>query len=383
MIADGCQFLHNVLTPLEQQWYQEALTIASSCINANNIEQHDKLPSSLWQVLGSHKLLGFLVPTLYGGTAGGYVKQVLTMAALSRYSAAVGLSYAAHAHLCIRPIVAYGTDAQKQRYLPLLCSGAMVGSLAMTEPNAGSDITSLQLSATPTSDGFVLNGTKQWITNAPCADVMVVFARTGSGKKDITAFLTEPAWQGITVSEPIKKMGMRGSPTGTVTFKDCWISQDAILPYDGMGILMQGLDYERVVLAAGPMGILHACLADCCHYVGQRRQFGQAIGAFQLVQAKIAAMYSDLQAVTAHVCAMARHCDIQAPTRAAAAAVIDHASNVTMQHALEAIQCFGAQGYLADAPVNRYARDAKLYHIGAGTKEIRALLMARFLLPYV
>jgi len=349
---------------------------------AAEIDQNNSFPRALWPEMGMLGLHGITVEEDYGGLGLGYLEHVVAMEEVSRASASVGLSYGAHSNLCVNQIRRWGTDEQKRRYLPKLISGEHVGALAMSEAGAGSDVVSMKLKASRRGDRYVLNGTKFWITNAPHADVLVVYARTGEGARGITAFLVEKGMKGFSVSQKLDKMGMRGSDTGELVFDDCEVPEENVMgPLNGgVGVLMSGLDYERAVLAAGPLGIMQACLDVVLPYVRERRQFGQAIGSFQLIQAKVADMYVALNSARAYVYAVARACDAGKATRFDAAGAILLASENAVQTALEAIQALGGAGYTRDWPVERLLRDAKLYDIGAGTNEIRRYLIGRELI---
>jgi isovaleryl-CoA dehydrogenase len=344
----------------------------------------NKFPRHLWPEMGALGLHGITVEEEYGGLGLGYLEHVVAMEEVSRASAAVGLSYGAHSNLCINQIRRWGSGAQKRKYLPRLISGEHVGSLAMSEAGAGSDVVSMRLKAERKDGHYVLNGTKFWITNAPEADVLVVYAKTdmASGPKGITAFLVERGFKGFSVSQKLDKMGMRGSDTAELVFEDCAVPADNVMGAEGEGvkILMSGLDYERAVLAAGPLGIMQACLDVVLPYVRDRRQFGQAIGSFQLIQAKVADMYVALNSARAYVYAVARACDAGKATRSDAAGSIMLASENAVKTALEAIQALGGAGYTRDWPVERFLRDAKLYDIGAGTNEVRRFLIGRELI---
>ncbi len=345
-------------------------------IDASNI-----FPRELWPQMGELGLHGITVEEEFGGLGLGYLEHVVAMEEVSRASASIGLSYGAHSNLCVNQIRRWGTPEQKRRYLPPLISGEHVGALAMSEAEAGSDVVSMKLRADRKGDAYVLNGTKFWITNAPHADTLVVYAKTdpAAGSRGITAFLIEKDFPGFRVSRKLDKMGMRGSDTGELVFEDCEVPADNIMgPLNkGAGVLMSGLDYERAVLAAGPLGIMQACLDVVLPYVRERRQFGRAIGHFQLIQAKVADMYVALNSARAYVYAVARACDAGKATRFDAAGAILLASENAVKTSLEAIQALGGAGYLKDFPVERFARDAKLYDIGAGTNEIRRFLIGR------
>jgi isovaleryl-CoA dehydrogenase len=351
---------------------------------AAEYDTSNKFPRHLWPKMGALGLHGITVEEEYGGLGLGYLEHVVAMEEISRASAAVGLSYGAHSNLCINQIRRWGSGAQKQKYLPRLISGEHVGSLAMSEAGAGSDVVSMRLKAERKDGQYLLNGTKFWITNAPEADVLVVYAKTdmAAGPNGITAFLVERGFKGFSVSQKLDKMGMRGSDTAELVFEDCEVPADNVMGADGEGIkiLMSGLDYERAVLAAGPLGIMQACLDVVLPYVRDRRQFGQAIGSFQLIQAKVADMYVALNSARAYVYAVARACDAGKATRSDAAGSIMLASENAVRTALEAIQALGGAGYTRDWPVERFLRDAKLYDIGAGTNEIRRFLIGRELI---
>mgnify|MGYP003771787031 CR=1 FL=1 len=348
---------------------------------AHEIDQKDIFPRDLWVGLGNLGMHGITVSEEYGGVAMGYTAQAIALEEISRASASVGLSYGAHANLCVNQIYRWGTDAQKQRYLPKLVSGEHLGALAMSEPGAGSDVVSMKLRAEKKGDHFILNGTKLWITNGPSADVLVVYAKTdpNAGSRGITAFLIEKSFKGFSCAQKLDKLGMRGSETGELVFDNCEVPEENILGNlnQGVTVLMSGLDYERAVLAAGPIGIMQACLDLAADYVHQREQFGKAIGEFQLVQAKIADMYTRLSATRAYVYAVNQACDRGETTRKDAAAAILFAAENATQCALDAIQLLGGSGYINDNPCGRYLRDAKLYEIGAGTSEIRRMLIGR------
>ena len=348
---------------------------------AHEIDQKDVFPRDLWVGLGNLGMHGITVSEEYGGVAMGYTAQAIALEEISRASASVGLSYGAHANLCVNQIYRWGTDAQKQRYLPKLVSGEHLGALAMSEPGAGSDVVSMKLRAEKKGDHFILNGTKLWITNGPSADVLVVYAKTdpNAGSRGITAFLIEKSFKGFSCAQKLDKLGMRGSETGELVFDNCEVPEENILGNlnQGVTVLMSGLDYERAVLAAGPIGIMQACLDLAADYVHQREQFGKAIGEFQLVQAKIADMYTRLSATRAYVYAVNQACDRGETTRKDAAAAILFAAENATQCALDAIQLLGGSGYINDNPCGRYLRDAKLYEIGAGTSEIRRMLIGR------
>ncbi len=347
---------------------------------AAQIDQTNRFPIELWPKMGALGLHGITVEEEFGGLGLGYLEHVVAMEELSRASASVGLSYGAHSNLCVNQIRRWGTDEQKRRYLPRLISGEHVGSLAMSEAGAGSDVVSMKLRAQKRGDRYVLNGTKFWITNAPSADVLVVYAKTGESA--ISAFLIEKGMAGFSVSNKLDKMGMRGSDTAELVFQDVEVGEDQVMGGEGRGVnvLMSGLDFERAVLAAGPLGIMHACLDVVLPYVRERKQFGQAIGGFQLIQAKVADMYVALNSARAYVYAVARACDAGRATRFDAAGAILLASENAVRTSLEAIQALGGAGYTKEWPVERFLRDAKVYDIGAGTNEIRRYLIGRELI---
>ena len=350
---------------------------------AKQIDEDNAFPRQLWPQMGELGLHGITVEEAYGGLGLGYLEHVVAMEEVSRASASVGLSYGAHSNLCVNQIRRWGSEAQKQRYLPPLISGEHVGALAMSEAGSGSDVVSMRLTARKTGDRYVLNGTKFWITNAPHADTLVVYAKTAEpAGKAITAFIIEKGTKGFSVSQKLDKMGMRGSDTAELVFEDCEVPEEAVMGPEngGVGVLMSGLDYERAVLAAGPLGIMQACLDVVLPYVRERKQFGQAIGSFQLMQGKIADMYVALNSARAYVYAVARACDAGQTTRFDAAGAILMASENAVKVSLEAVQALGGAGYTKDYPVERLARDAKLYDIGAGTNEIRRFLIGRELI---
>jgi isovaleryl-CoA dehydrogenase len=348
---------------------------------ADDIDRTNEFPRALWPKLGAQGLLGVTVPERWGGSDLGYLAHSVIMEEISRASGAVGLSYGAHSNLCVNQICLNGTDDQKDRYLPKLVSGEHVGALAMSEPGAGSDVVSMQLRAERRTDGYVLTGRKMWITNGPDADVLVVYAKTEptAGSRGITAFIIERGFKGFSTAQKLDKLGMRGSSTCELVFEDCFVPAANILgkENDGVRVLMSGLDYERVVLAGGPLGLMSAALELVLPYVHERKQFDKPIGTFQLMQAKIADMYADLNASRAYVYAVARACDEKRVTRRDAAACILFAAGRATQVALEAIQALGGNGYINEFPAGRLLRDAKLYEIGAGTQEIRRILIGR------
>jgi len=348
---------------------------------AAEIDRSNDFPMPLWQKLGELGLLGITVEPELGGSGLGYLAHVVAMEEISRASASVGLSYGAHSNLCINQIRRWGTEAQKAKYLPALCSGETVGALAMSETGAGSDVVSMKLKADQRNDRYVLNGSKMWITNGPDAGTLVVYAKTEAtlGSKGITAFIIERGMPGFSVAQKLDKLGMRGSNTGELVFDNVEVPFENVLGTHGRGVevLMSGLDYERVVLSAGPLGIMAACLDVVVPYVAERRQFGQAVGSFQLVQGKLADMYTTLNASRAYVYAVAAACDRGETTRKDAAGCILFAAEKATQMALDAIQLLGGNGYINDYPTGRLLRDAKLYEIGAGTSEIRRWLIGR------
>jgi isovaleryl-CoA dehydrogenase len=350
---------------------------------AVRIDAEDWFPrDELWTAMGELGLHGITVPEDDGGLGLGYLEHVIACEEISRASASIGLSYGAHSNLCINQIRRWASPEQKRRYLPKLISGEHVGSLAMSEVGAGSDVVGMKLRARKTDAGYVLNGTKFWITNAPHADTLVVYAKTGEGSQGITAFLIEKDMAGYSVGQKIDKMGMRGSPTAELVFADCEIGEDQVLGplHGGVGVLMSGLDYERTVLAGIQLGIMQACLDVVIPYVRERRQFGKPVGAFQLMQAKVADMYVALSSARAYAYAVARSCDAGKTTRFDAAGAILLASENAFRVAGEAVQALGGAGYTKDWPVERYLRDAKLLDIGAGTNEVRRMLIGRELI---
>lgn len=351
---------------------------------AADIDATNTFPRQLWPQMGELGLHGITVEEEFGGLGLGYLEHVVAMEEVSRASASVGLSYGAHSNLCVNQIRRWGSEDQKRRYLPGLISGEHVGSLAMSESGAGSDVVSMTLRAERRGDRYVLNGTKFWITNAPHADVLVVYAKTtpGENSKGITAFLIEKDFKGFSVGQKLDKMGMRGSDTGELVFEDCEVPEENVMgPVNGgVGVLMSGLDYERTVLSGGPLGIMQACLDVVLPYVRERKQFGKPIGSFQLMQGKVADMYVALNSARAYVYAVARACDAGQTTRFDAAGAILMASENAVKVSLEAIQALGGAGYTKDYPAERLLRDAKLYDIGAGTNEIRRYLIGRELI---
>jgi len=347
---------------------------------ASEIDASNTFPRYLWPEMGVLGLHGITAKEEFGGLGLGYLEHVVVMEEISRASAAIGLSYGAHSNLCVNQISRWGSDAQRAKYLPRLISGEHVGSLAMSESHAGSDVLSMKLKAARSGDHYVLNGTKFWITNAPEADVLVVYAKTH--EQQVTTFLVEKTFKGFSVSQKLDKMGMRGSDTAELVFQDCEIPAENVMGPVGGGaaVLMSGLDYERTVLAGGPIGIMQACLDVVLPYVRERRQFGKPIGSFQLMQAKIADMYIALNSARAYVYAVARSCDAGRTTRFDPAGAILLASENAVRMSLEAIQALGGAGYTKEWPVERFLRDAKLYDIGAGTNEIRRFLIGRELI---
>ena len=348
---------------------------------AAEIDRTDTFPRDLLPKMGELGLLGITVEEEWGGTGLGYLEHVVAMEEISRASASVGLSYGAHSNLCVNQIRRWANDAQKARYLPKLMSGEHLGSLAMSESGAGSDVVSMKLRADKKGDRYVLNGTKMWITNAPDADVLVVYAKTEpeAGSKGITAFLIERGMKGFSVAQKLDKLGMRGSETGELVFEDCEVPEENIMgPLNGgVRVLMSGLDYERAVLSAGPTGIMQACMDVVIPYIHDRKQFGQSIGEFQLIQGKVADMYVQMNAAKAYVYAVAKSCDRGETTRKDAAGAILYAAETATKLALDAIQILGGNGYINEYPTGRLLRDAKLYEIGAGTSEIRRWLIGR------
>jgi isovaleryl-CoA dehydrogenase len=348
---------------------------------AAEIDRTDEFPRRIWPELGKLGLHGITVEEEYGGAGMGYLAHCVAMEEVSRGSASIGLSYGAHSNLCVNQIRRNGSEAQKRKYLPKLISGEHVGALAMSEPGAGSDVISMRLKAEKKGDRYVLNGSKFWITNGHYADTLVVYAKTDpeAGPRGITAFLIEKGMQGFRAAQKLDKLGMRGSPTSELVFEDCEVPAENVLGRIGGGVnvLMSGLDYERTVLAAGPLGIMQSCLDVAIPYVHERKQFGQPIGEFQLIQGKLADMYTQLHAAKAYVYAVARACDKGKTTRKDAAGAILYAAEAATKMALDAIQILGGNGYINDYPTGRLLRDAKLYEIGAGTSEIRRWLIGR------
>jgi isovaleryl-CoA dehydrogenase len=348
---------------------------------AEEIDKTNTFPNHLWSKLGNMGLLGITVSEEYGGSNMGYLAHVIAMEEISRASASIGLSYGAHSNLCVNQIYLNGTTEQKKKYLPKLVRGEYIGALAMSESNSGSDVVSMQLYAQANGDKFILNGTKMWITNGPDADVLVVYAKTDkqAGSKGLTAFLIEKGMPGFKTAQKLDKLGMRGSNTCELVFEHCEVHKEQVLGQinQGIGVLMSGLDYERTILAAGPVGIMQACLDVVLPYVHERKQFEQPIGEFQLIQAKLADMYTVLCASRAYLYAIAKTCDQGLLARKEAAGVILYTSEKATQITLQAIQILGGNGYINEYPTGRLLRDAKLYEIGAGTSEIRRILIGR------
>src|SRR6187399_2290104 len=348
---------------------------------ADEIDKSNQFPRDLWPKIGALGLHGITVEEEYGGSGLGYLEHCVAVEEISRASAAVGLSYGAHSNLCVNQLRRNGNEAQKRKYLPKLISGEHVGALAMSEPGAGSDVVSMRTRADKKGDRYVLNGSKMWITNGPVADTMVIYAKTDrtAGARGITAFIVEKGFKGFSTAQKLDKLGMRGSDTCELLFEDCEVPEENVLGAvgNGVNVLLSGLDYERLVLAAGPLGLMQACMDVVIPYVHDRKQFGRPIGRFQLIQAKLADMYVTMNAAKAYVYAVARACDDGRTTREDAAGAILYAAERATQIALDAIQCLGGNGYINDYPTGRLLRDAKLYEIGAGTSEIRRMLIGR------
>ena len=348
---------------------------------AAEIDEKNEFPNELWRKFGDLGLLGITVDEKYGGSGLGYLEHVIAMEEISRASASVALSYGAHSNLCVNQIFRNGTEEQRMKYLPKLCSGEHIGALAMSEPNAGSDVVSMKLRAEKKGDKYILNGNKMWITNGPDAHTYVIYAKTdvNAGSKGITAFIVERGFKGFSQAQKLDKLGMRGSNTCELVFEDCEVPEENVLGQVGRGVqvLMSGLDYERVVLSAGPLGIMQSCMDVVVPYIHDRKQFGQSIGEFQLVQGKVADMYTRMNAARSYVYMVAKACDRGETTRKDAAGVILYAAELATQMALDAIQLLGGNGYINEYPTGRLLRDAKLYEIGAGTSEIRRMLIGR------
>ncbi|NOH79923.1 isovaleryl-CoA dehydrogenase [Vibrio sp. RE86] len=348
---------------------------------SSEIDQTNEFPNQLWPLFGEMGLLGVTVDETFGGANMGYLAHAIAMEEISRASASVALSYGAHSNLCVNQIYRNGSPSQREKYLPKLIDGRFIGALAMSEPNAGSDVVSMQLKATLNSDHFILNGNKMWITNGPDADVVVVYAKTepDKGAHGITAFIVEKSFTGFSHAQKLDKLGMRGSNTCELVFENCPVPKENVLGElnQGVKVLMSGLDYERVVLAAGPVGIMQACLDLVIPYIHDRKQFGQSIGEFQLVQAKVADMYTRTNAARAYLYTVAKACDNGQASRKDAAGVILYSAELATQIALDTIQLLGGNGYINEFPAGRLLRDAKLYEIGAGTSEIRRMLIGR------
>jgi isovaleryl-CoA dehydrogenase len=366
----------NLLRDTTRQFVEnELLPIASEVDSSNDFPHH------LWRKMGDVGLLGITVEERFGGSAMGYLAHIIVLEEISRASASVGLSYGAHSNLCVNQLQRNGTESQKEKYLPDLCSGAKVGALAMSEPNAGSDVVSMKLRAERRGDHFILNGSKMWITNGPDAHTYIIYAKTQpeAGSRGITAFIVERGVTGFSQGKKLDKLGMRGSNTAELIFEDCPVPAENVLGEinAGVAVLMSGLDYERAVLSGGPVGIMQACLDTVVPYVHERRQFDQPIGEFQLIQGKLADMYASTAACRAYLYEVGRALDRGEDSRKDAAAVILYTAEAATKAALDAIQILGGNGYTADYPTGRFLRDAKLYEIGAGTSEVRRMLIGR------
>ncbi len=383
MLKNSRLFMNFGLDPMIEEmrdvvsrWAADRLAPLAAEIDANNL-----FPRELWPELGELGLLGITADEAYGGTGLGYVAHCVVMEEISRASAAVGLSYGAHSNLCVNQINLNASPAQKERYLPKLVSGEHLGALAMSEPGAGSDVVSMKLKAEKKGDRYILNGNKMWITNGPGADVVVVYAKTdpAKGSRGISAFIVEKGFKGFSTAQKLDKLGMRGSDTCELVFEDCEVPAENLVGEEGDGvrILMSGLDYERTVLSAGSLGIMQACMDVVLPYIHDRKQFGKSIGEFQLVQGKVADMYTTMNACKAYVYTVAAACDRKETTRQDAAGCILYAAEKATQVALDAIQLLGGNGYINEYPTGRLLRDAKLYEIGAGTSEIRRMLIGR------
>ena len=376
----GLQFsLGETLNMLRETVYQFAQKEIAPI--AHQVDEKNEFPNTLWQKFGALGLLGISVSENYGGVNMGYLAHAIAMEEISRASASIGLSYGAHSNLCVNQINLNGNEKQKQTYLPKLISGEHIGALAMSENGSGSDVVSMQLKATKVDGGFLLNGTKMWITNGPDAHTLVVYAKTDKEKhaKGITAFIIEQSFEGFSTAQKLDKLGMRGSNTCELVFNDCFVPEENILGQEneGVKVLMSGLDFERVVLAAGPIGIMQACLDTVIPYVHERKQFNQSIGEFQFIQGKLADMYTQINTSRAYLYEVARACDNHQVNRKDAASVILYTAENATKMALESIQCLGGNGYINEYPTGRLLRDAKLYEIGAGTSEIRRMLIGR------
>jgi isovaleryl-CoA dehydrogenase len=366
----------NMLRDTTRQFVEnELLPIASEVDSSNDFPHH------LWRKMGDIGLLGITVDERFGGSAMGYLAHIIVLEEISRASASVGLSYGAHSNLCVNQLQRNGTESQKEKYLPDLCSGAKVGALAMSEPNAGSDVVSMKLRAERRGDYFILNGSKMWITNGPDAHTYIIYAKTEpeAGSRGITAFIVERGFAGFSQGKKLDKLGMRGSNTAELIFEDCPVPAENVLGEinAGVAVLMSGLDYERAVLSGGPVGIMQACLDTVVPYVHERRQFDQPIGEFQLIQGKLADMYASTAACRAYLYEVGRALDRGEDSRKDAAAVILYTAEAATKAALDAIQILGGNGYTTDYPTGRFLRDAKLYEIGAGTSEVRRMLIGR------